>query len=143
MQFVETKQHNMLYDFYFKNGLEVSKNIEVDDGSVYSIVAQAHGKLAAAATLSFRKNIFILDYIAVDSVYRKSGLGKKALDIITKKAKGLGADAIYITARVPDFFKKMGFKLGSPEGVDMNEDCIGCEKYGTECVSMPMRLTLI
>jgi N-acetylglutamate synthase-like GNAT family acetyltransferase len=143
VQFNETNKHNILYDFYFGNGLEVSKNIESDDGAFYSVVALNNGVIAAAATLSFRKNIFILDYIAVDSNYRKAGLGKQAIDMIVKKAKELSAQAIFITAKEPAFFKKIGFIQGSPEGVDMNEDCLGCEKYGKECVSVPMKLILM
>lgn len=143
MQFSETNKHNILYDFYLENGLEVSKNIESDDGAFYSVVALNSGVIAAAATLSFRKNIFILDYIAVGSNYRKIGLGKQAIDMVVKKAKELNAKAIFITAKEPAFFKKVGFIQGSPEGVDMNEDCLGCEKYGKECVSVPMKLILM
>ncbi len=143
MRFSETTDYESLRKFYEENGLEVSDDIERDDNAVFSLMYKIGNSLTAAATLSFRKSVFILDYIAVSENHRKEGLGKEALGLIKSKAKNLGAEAIYITARNPMFFKAQHFEEGSPEGIDMNEDCKGCSQFGKTCVSVPMMLKLV
>lgn len=142
MRFFEVEEHTLLNPFYEKNGLEVSENIVTDDGAVLSVAAQSEGNTVAAGTLSKRHGVFILDYIAVEPCFRMHGLGGEILSEILRKAGCMGAEAVYITARRPSFFKKHGFKEGSPKGIDMNEGCIGCPQYNTTCVSVPMYLKL-
>ena len=141
MGFVEA-EHNELAEFYRSNGLEVSDDIAVEDGAVYSIKYVQDGKLIAAATLSFRFNVFILDYIAVDPEFRGRNFGALTLTRILKKAKEMGADKLFITARNPSFFERFGFKEGSPQGVDMNFDCIGCPEYNNGCSKKPMYIDI-
>lgn len=143
MQFFETHDHNGLCEFYRQNGLEVSDNLRRDDGAVFSVAAVENGKLVVAATLSQRFCVYILDYIAVEPDFRKKGLGEKAVKAVKEKAKELGADKLYITAKNPKFFKKISFTEGSPEGVDMNADCIGCPEFDNGCRKLPMYIDLI
>lgn len=142
MNIFEIKDHNSLKKFYEQNCLEVSDDLKSDDGAIFSIGTNIDGTVVAAATLSLRKENFILDYVAVAPQHRKMGLGGEILETIIKKAVSLGAKNIYITARRPEFFRKHGFINGSPENLDMNEGCVGCPQYNTTCVSVPMVLNL-
>lgn len=142
MEFLPVTDHNILSEFYSENGLEVSDDIKADDGALYSIALTQNGKTLAAATLSYRNDCYILDYIAVDSLARRKGLGKKALTQIVQKASCFGATAIYLSARTPLFFRNFGFKEGSPKDFDLNADCIGCPKLNTECNPISMVLNL-
>lgn len=142
MNFFETHDHNGLCGFYRQNGLEVSDDILADDGAVFSIKCVVDGETASAATLSRRFSVFILDYVAVEPKFRKKGLGEKAVTAVTLKAKELGADRLYITAKSPGFFNKIGFSEGSPEGVDMNADCVGCPELNNGCRKLPMYIEL-
>ncbi|MBO5745747.1 MAG: GNAT family N-acetyltransferase [Clostridia bacterium] len=141
MRFSEA-EHNELIEFYRQNGLEVSSDIAAEDGAVYSIKSIQNGRLQAAATLSLRFGVYILDYIAVDSKFRGRNLGALALKCILEKAKGFGADKLFITARNPSFFEHFGFKEGSPDGVDMNADCVGCPEYNNGCLKKPMYIDI-
>ena len=142
MNIFEIKDHNSLRIFFAENGLEVSNDIERDDGAIFSVIAQENNATIAAATLSLRQGHYILDYIATTPDSRCLGLGSKLLETIVKKVKSLGAKSLYITARNPQFFKKHGFTKGQPKNLDMNEGCIGCPQYNTTCVSVPMVLNL-
>lgn len=135
-------EHNELVGFYRDNGLEVSNDIATEDGAVYSIKLCQNGRVQAAATLSLRFGVYILDYIAVDPKFRGRNLGALALNRILEKAKEMGADKLFITARNPHFFEHFGFKEGSPEGVDMNADCIGCPEYNNGCFKKPMYIDI-
>ncbi len=138
MNFIKTADHNSLVGFYRQNGLEVSDDIAGDDGAVFSVKCVEDGAFLSAATLSLRFGVYILDYIAVDPEFRRQGIGEKTVAEIIKKAEGLGADKVYLTARNPMFFEKIGFKEGSPNGVDMNADCVGCPQFGNGCRKLPM-----
>ena len=142
MEFLPIQKHNILSEFYITNGLEVSNDIEKDDGAIYSICLSINGKIAAAATLSYRKETFILDYIAVIVSERKNGIGKKAIGLIIEKARALGAEKIYISAKEPLFFSSVGFKNGAPPSYDINRDCKKCSKLGVSCNPVPMVLEI-
>ena len=143
MGFEEYDNSEKLRQFYLENGLEVSQNLEREDGAVFSTAYSENGVILAAATLSLRQGIYVLDYIAVSKSVRGKGIGRSAFLIVKQRACVLGADKIYLTARSPKFFESMGFKNGSPDCIDMNEGCKGCQQYGTTCVSVPMVLTLL
>ena len=134
--------HNELCEFYRENGLEVSDDIEKDDGAVFSIRLTEDGQTTAAATLSHRFSVYILDYVAVDKQHRKNGLGERLVDEIKAKASLLSADKLYITAKSPEFFKKIGFVNGSPVGIDMNADCVGCPEFNNGFKKQPMYIDL-
>lgn len=142
MNFSKIKDHNILKDFYRENGIEVSDDITRDDGAIFSINCVEGGKIVSAATLSYRFGVFILDYIAVDPNHRKKGLGEKAVAAVKSKAKELGAEKVFITAKNPEFFKKIGFLEGSPDGVDMNADCVGCPQFNNGCTKLPMYIEI-
>ncbi len=142
MQFIKTQDHNSIIPFYRENSLEVSDNIVAEDGAVVSFVLQNESKILAAATLSNRLGIYILDYIAVDSSLRRDGVGAKILGEILKEARLLGADKVYLTAKAPEFFKSQGFYEGSPKGLDMNADCVGCPEFDNGCTKLPMVIDL-
>lgn len=143
MQLGIIADHNSLIEFYRENGLEVSDDLGHDDGAVFSVKCDQNGKTVVAATLSQRFGVYILDYVAVDQKFRKKGLGEKVVTAVKHKAKELGADKLFITAKSPEFFKKLGFSEGSPQGVDMNADCIGCPELNKGCKKLPMYIDLI
>ena len=142
MNFVETNDHNGLKSFYRENGLEVSSDLVRDDGAIFSIKCVENGKIISAATISRRFEVFILDYVAVSPYRRKNGLGERAVSEILSKAKQLGAKKVYITSKSPMFFKKFGFLEGSPDGVDMNADCVGCPQFNNGCSKLPMYIEI-
>ena len=133
--------HKALTEFYIGNGLEVSLD-PATDGAFYSVAEISEGKPIAAATLSFRQGIFILDYIAVDPLFRGKNLGAKVFSLIKQKAIEKGATELYITTKVPLFFEKLGFVLGEPEGVDLNADCKDCPQLDITCHPKNMKLIL-
>lgn len=142
MNFKEEKNHNRLTSFYSQNGLEVDNNPEADNGAVFSIVYENSGTILAAATLSFRCDVYILDYIAVDKALRRKKVGSKALEIIIKKTRDLGGDTLYLSARNPMFFKAHGFVSGKPKTINLLSDCLNCEQYKTTCNPENLKLDL-
>lgn len=139
--FKSLTDHKSLVEFYAQNGLEVSPDPSLD-GAFYSIASIFDGSIAAAATLSYRKGVFILDYIAVDPSFRGKKLGAEAFSLIKQKAVEKGATELYITTKVPSFFEKLGFVLGEPEGLDLNADCKDCPQLYVTCHPQNMKLIL-
>lgn len=138
--FEKIEDHGTLTAFYASCGLEVSDDIN-KDGAFFSVAETENGNFIAAATLSKRNGVFILDYIAVDPKHRKSGLGRQVFDIIKQHAESEGAEYLYITTKAPPFFEKLGFTYGEPENFDLNADCKGCPQLGNGCDPKNMKLT--
>jgi N-acetylglutamate synthase-like GNAT family acetyltransferase len=136
--FKETYDYENLKKFYIENGLEVSDNILSCDGAIYSISLVKNGEINAAATLSKRRDIFVLDYVAVLPPLRHSGLGKTAVDKILKKAKTLGAAKVYLTAKSRNFFERLGFIYDEELEIDLNSDCKDCPMLNKTCTPRQM-----
>lgn len=69
--------------------------------------------------------------LAVEAVSHKKGIGRKLVDSCIEEAKKLGIKKVFALSFVPDFFKKLGFKV-----VDKKEfphkiwaECCNCPKF--------------
>ena len=130
-----------LRGFYLENGLEVSDDFK-SDNAFFSLAETENGSITAAATLSKRRGVMILDYIAVKKDKRH---GKKATDLLFEmlsECRKRGEKEVYITTKVPEFFSRFGFTPGNPDGIDLTDECKGCLQYKNGCKSQPMRLKL-
>ncbi|HOX53974.1 MAG TPA: N-acetyltransferase [Candidatus Omnitrophota bacterium] len=69
--------------------------------------------------------------LAVEAANHKKGIGRKLVDSCIEEAKKLGIKKVFALSFVPDFFKKLGFKV-----VDKKEfphkiwaECCNCPKF--------------
>lgn len=137
-----TDDYKKLMNFFMENGLEFSAEDPVPTYNVKAWEIYDAGKLIAAAVLAKREGKFIIDGIAVEEAYRKENLGRSLMAEAGREAISLGGDEMYLVARMPGFFNKLGF-----EQVDENDapdffECRTCPQYNVNCFPQVMKAVL-
>ncbi len=136
-----TDDYNQLVPMFMANRLEFSEDepIPTDIVKCWHLTDE-QGCLQGGAVLALREGQFIVDGIAVNEPYRKTGAGRKLLDCIIAETSSRGGSSIFLVARAPGFFSKSGFVTISRDEAPQFFECFTCPQYGTECRPEVMRL---
>ncbi len=138
-----TKNYNQLVPMFIANRLEFSEDEPVPTDIVKCWqLTNERDDLQGGAVLALREGQFIVDGIAVNEPYRKTGAGRKLLDCIIAETAARGGSSIFLVARAPGFFSKSGFITISRDEAPQFFECFTCPQYGTECRPEVMRLDI-
>ncbi|MGF6375658.1 amino-acid N-acetyltransferase [Clostridiales Family XIII bacterium PM5-7] len=139
-----TTEYDRLVQFFVENGLEFDGDEEVDTDIVrcFKVTHGEEDALIGGAVLAKREGRFIIDGIAVDSLYRKLNVGEALLKKVIETVKELGGDSIYLVARAPGFFRKNGFVSVNPDTAPNFFECKQCPQYQVSCHPEVMKLAV-
>lgn len=138
MQIKSYDNHIDLIGFYKENGLEFDEDFNYISSPLFSYVIQDKGEIIGAITCSKIDNNFIIEAVAVNEKYRKSGMGKKLVIRAINKMKQLDGKIIYLNSKEPLFFGKLGFKYEQGK-VNFFENCLNCPEYNITCFPRVMK----
>jgi amino-acid N-acetyltransferase len=67
----------------------------------------------------------------IEKKYRGAGYGKKMIDMAVKDAKSLGLKSIFALTKIPDFFRRYGFRRIAKKELPHKiwKDCFNCPKF--------------
>ncbi len=137
-----TEDFEKLATFFMENELEFSADEPVSTDMIESWEIVKNGELVGGITLSKREGEFIIDGIAVDKKYRKKNVGTDLLDIAIDKIRELGGETLFLVARAPGFFKKLGFKNVPRDEAPLFFECFSCPQYGNNCSPEVLKLNI-
>lgn len=142
----ETDDFEALVLFFIENGLEYSEGEKASD-DLLKCWKLVHGDesdehLVGAVTLSKREGEYIIDAVAVSKLFRKFKMGKILMEKAIKEVLERGGKRIYIVAKVPEFFKKLGFEIIKREESPDFSECFHCDQFGNGCNPEVMKLEL-
>ena len=153
-----TDEYERLVKFFVENRLEFDGDEEVDtdiikcwkitqaagDDLSHIRTDSAGGKdyIVAGCVLAQREGKYIIDGIAVDKAMRKFGLGKLLVEKVKSEVAAREGNEIYLVARAPEFFRKLGFTTIPDDKAPNFFECKHCPQYGTECHPEVMKLDL-
>jgi len=142
----ETDDFEALVPFFIENGLEYSEGEKASD-DLLKCWKLVHGDesdehLVGAVTLSKREGEYIIDAVAVSKLFRKFKMGKILMEKAIKEVLERGGKRIYIVAKVPEFFKKLGFEIITREEAPDFSECFHCDQFGSGCNPEVMKLEL-
>ena len=92
--------------------------------------------------LALRQGKYIIDGIAVDEAYRQENIGRALVDKVLAEIRERGASELYLVARAPGFFRRLGFEKVAPEEAPLFFECAQCPQYQKTCHPEIMRLAL-
>lgn len=124
--------HNELTDFYLKFDFEITSEWVKENNPIFSYAIYEEGRIIGGVTLSYRLGCYILDYIGVTLEYRKQGIARKLFGKAVEELIRLGADKMYLVAKVPEFFIKQGAKFAT-DTKGLVDECKECELYNKSC----------
>lgn len=138
-----TDEYERLVRFFVENQLEFDGDEEVDTDIVKCWkITQGDDYLVAGCVLAKREEEYIIDGIAVDKVMRKTGMGKILVDKVISEVKKIGGERIYLVARAPGFFRKLGFEAIDPSEAPNFFECKQCPQYQVSCHPEVMKLEI-
>ena len=136
-----TDEYERLVKFFVENHLEFDGDEEVDTDIIKCWkVTQGDDYLVAGCVLAQREGEYIIDGIAVDKPMRKTGMGKILVEKVITEVKKRGGSRIYLVARAPEFFRKLGFSTVEPSAAPNVFECRQCPQYGVDCHPEVMKL---
>ena len=145
LRYEETRDINLLMDIFARNDIEVAED-EFTGGhttllkgfAVYDDDAQ--GRLAGAVALARRLDRIIINGIAVEPEYRRSGVASGLLELVMNEAASIGTQVIWIVARAPLFFAAHDFEYITEDQVPQGLfDCPECPQYNKTCFPKLMK----
>lgn len=144
-RYEETMDTDLLMDIFVRNDIEVADDEFTGDHTrllkafaVYD--DEAEGRLAGAVALASRMGRTIINGIAVDPQYRRTGVASGLLERVMAEAARRNTDVIWIVARAPLFFEARGFEYITPDQVPEGLfDCLGCPQYNKVCFPKLMK----
>lgn len=135
-----TMDYASLVDLFVRAGLEISPEDPSPEGllTCFELLEEETGARIGAAGLVYDKGAYILRCVAVEEEYRGKGYGKRLVGAVMDEAEKRQADRIWLTAKVPGFYRKFGFTVVPMEDAPFETKCITCPQYHNGCDSEVM-----
>ncbi len=139
----ETDEYDRLAEFMTRFGLDLSDKDRVGDQVLKCWkVVQEPDFLTGGIILSKRQGEFILDGIAVDAPLRRTGMGRIMVNKLVTEVRKLDGKRIYLAAKDPEFFEKVGFSEVEGNEAGNLFTCSGCGQKGDTCFPRIMKMEL-
>lgn len=137
-----TMDYAGMVDLFVRSGLEIRKEDPAPEGLVtcFELVDDKSGERCGAGGLVFDKGEYVLRCVAVEEACRGRNYGRMLVQAILDEAVQCGASRIWLTAKVPEFYKKFGFKVVPKEDAPFEVKCGSCPQYHNGCDSEVMVL---
>jgi|LSQX01.2.fsa_nt_gb GNAT superfamily N-acetyltransferase len=137
IRFITLDSDEDLHSLFIKGGLEVG-NEPIPSKFMRVLAFKEEEDYLAGASLGKRGEYLVVDSITVDERLRGRGIGQKLMkellfDLPYEKD-------LYLMAKAPDFFKKLGFELIPMEECPPVFGCLNCDRLGVNCFPKPMIL---
>lgn len=108
--------------FMEEQGVVRDEEMDEFDRTATHVIAYYNDKVAGCARMRFLGNRAKLERIAVLSMFRKKGIGRKIVDFLVDHSKQKGATEAVMHAQIyaNDFYVKCGFKPRGEEFMEAN-----------------------
>lgn len=138
---ISSMAYKEMIPMFIRNGLEIAEDSEAPEGllTCMEMIEKATGMRIGGASLVYQQEEFIIKTVAVEKEWQGKDLGTMLVEAVIEEAKRRGANRIYLNAKVPEFYKKLGFVVVQKEDAPDISDCINCHRYHHGCDSEIMK----
>ena len=138
---IYTMDYESLKDLFIKSGLEIHWEDPAPEGllTCFKMIDEETGeRLGAAGIVLNEKNEYILRCVAVEEKHRGKGYGIQLVNKVLEEGRMRGATRIWLTGKVPEFYKKFGFAVAKRSDAPFKTKCGECPQYHNGCESEVM-----
>lgn len=138
---VSSRNFHGLLPIFVECGLEMSLEDETPENLVtcLELINRNGGDLVGGAAIVEKDGNFILKAIAVKPEFQGQKLGTKLVKCAISEVKRRGGSCIWLSAKVPEFYKKMSFSVVPRDEAPDVSSCLECPRYGKTCNSEIMK----
>lgn len=140
----KTMDYEALVDLFVRAGLEISPKDPRPEGflTCFELLDETSGRRIGASGICWDHSEYILRCVAVEEEFRGKGYGSQLVRAVMDEAGRRGAKRLWLTAKVPEFYKRFGFQVVPMEKAPFVTKCIECPQYHNGCDSEVMVLCL-
>lgn len=97
----------------------------------YFILADADKPVGVVALHVYWDDLAEIRSFVIEKKFRGRGSGRKLIDAAVKEAGSLGLKSIFVLTKIPDFFKRYGFRRIAKKDLPHKiwKDCFNCPKF--------------
>ena len=140
-QVLLSDHYKEMIPMFIEEGLEMEPDSEEPEGLLTCLEVKdtETGQRLGGASLVYDKDVFILKTVAVKKEFQGRGLGRLLVQRAEAEARKRGAQCLYLNAKVPEFYKKLGFEIIRRDDAPDISDCQNCHRYHNGCESEIMK----
>lgn len=140
-QVILSDHYKEMIPMFIEEGLEMEPDSEEPEGLLTCLEVKdtETGQRLGGASLVYDKDVFILKTVAVKKEFQGRGLGRLLVQLAEAEARKRGAQCLYLNAKVPEFYKKLGFEIIRRDDAPDISDCQNCHRYHNGCESEIMK----
>ena len=140
-QVILSDHYKEMIPMFIEEGLEMEPDSEEPEGLLTCLEVKdtETGQRLGGASLVYDKDVLILKTVAVKKEFQGRGLGRLLVQRAEAEARKRGAQCLYLNAKVPEFYKKLGFEIIRRDDAPDISDCQNCHRYHNGCESEIMK----
>ncbi len=133
--------HSMRFEemlpMFIEAGLEFEPDADRPEGLLqcYEMIENETGRRIGGGSLAYTCDEYVIKTIAIEKAYQGRGLGTDLVNAIMTDAKDRGAKRVYLNAKVPAFYKKLGYEVVTGDAAPDISTCHLCSRYHNGCDS--------
>lgn len=141
-EIIRSMKFKEMIPLFIRAGLELEPDAAVPEGLItcFEVIRKDTRERIGGAALAWQKNEFVLRCVAIEKEYQKQGLGSMVVHEAVAEAKKHGAKRLILNAKVPEFYKKLGFVIVPRDEAPDISECIHCHRFHNGCDSEIMKL---
>lgn len=135
IKLIHTMEYKRFIPLFVRSGLEIDEKEECPAGLITCLELKKCGtdETIGAAVLIYTEDVYVIKAVAVEAEYRGKGYGIQLVRQMLDEAASRGADKVYLNAKIPEFYKKLGFETLQREKAPAISDCSECSRYLHGC----------
>lgn len=137
-------EYETLVDLFVRSGLEINPEDPRPEGLItcFELFDEESGRRIGASGICRDHGEYVLRCVAVEEEFRGRGYGMQLVRAVIDEAEQSGAKRLWLTAKVPKFYEKFGFRVVPREEAPFVTKCVECPQYHNGCESEVMVMTV-
>ena len=134
---IQSMNYEEMIPMFIEAGLEMDADEQRPEGllTCYELIDNNTKKRVGGAFLAYISGEYVIKTVAIKKTYQGSGLGTELVNAIIQDAKERGATRVYLSAKVPQFYKTLGFTVVPSDEAPNISTCHLCYRYHNGCDS--------
>ncbi|QDW73900.1 GNAT family N-acetyltransferase [Lachnospiraceae bacterium KGMB03038] len=139
---IKSMNFEEMLPMFIEAGLEFKPDSKPPQGLIacFEMIDNSTGHRIGGASLARTYGEFVIRTVAIEKKYQGQGLGRKLVEYVIEEAKSWDAGRILLNAKIPEFYKKLGFVVLPRESAPPISDCLSCPRFHNGCESEIMKL---
>ena len=143
-EIIKSMNYHEMVPLFIEAGLELKPEDPAPEGLIvcFELWDRKKVRRIGGAALAKQCDEYVVRTVAIEKEYQGQGLGRMLVERVIEEAKEWGASRVMLNAKVPGFYKKLGFVIVPRDEAPPISDCLSCPRFHNGCDSEIMQLDI-